>query len=173
MAVHRGAHLERHGEAHTLREMLVQEGFVAAKAGCQGPVLDVDDLAYTRVVIGPLLDARDRATIIASLFGDIEKSRLRVKARFHWKCLGDQANQAAQGALGQAQAQAPQSVQNQLQQAAQKLAQAQGQLGQGQPAQAGARLDEVVHCPHGLWIGCFGVGTMAKDNVEIVELKPF
>ena len=70
MTVHRGAYLERHGEAHTLREMLVQEGFVGAKAGCEGPVLDVDDLAYTRVVIGPLLDARDRATIIASLFGD-------------------------------------------------------------------------------------------------------
>lgn len=70
MAVHRGAHLERHGPARTLGEMLDQEGFVAAAAGCRAPILEPEDLAYTREVIEPLLTASDRPTIIASLFGD-------------------------------------------------------------------------------------------------------
>lgn len=76
MAVHRGAYLDRHGEARTLREMIAQEGFVAAMAGCEGPALDPDDLAYTREVITPLLEARDRATLIASLFGDAAANAL-------------------------------------------------------------------------------------------------
>jgi uncharacterized protein YjaZ len=50
--------------------MLAQEGFAAAMAGCRAPALDPDDLAYTRDVVAPLLDASDRATAIASLFGD-------------------------------------------------------------------------------------------------------
>lgn len=48
-----------------------------------------------------------------------------------------EANQGAQGALGQAQAQAPQGVQKQLQQAAQNLAKAGQKLEQGKPGQAG------------------------------------
>ena len=41
-----------------------------ARAGCTTPVLEGDDLAYTRSVINPHLDAHDRATVIACLFGD-------------------------------------------------------------------------------------------------------
>ena len=41
-----------------------------ARAGCTEPVLDGDDLAYTRVAIAPHLDASDRATLVACLFGD-------------------------------------------------------------------------------------------------------
>lgn len=70
MAVHRAAYVERHGEARTLREMFAQEGFAAVRAGAQGPALDPDDLAYTRAIIAPLLDASDRPTVIACLFGD-------------------------------------------------------------------------------------------------------
>src|SRR5262245_11435904 len=70
MAVYRGAYLERHGYAVTLRDMLAQEGYAAAMAGCRSPVLDPEDLAYTRDVMAPLLGASDRPTVIAGLFGD-------------------------------------------------------------------------------------------------------
>src|SRR5262245_997426 len=70
MAVCRAVYLERHGPAHSLGDMLAQEGFAAAMAGCTKPALDPDDLAYTRTVMAPLVRATDRATVIASLFGD-------------------------------------------------------------------------------------------------------
>ena len=68
--IYRAAHIEQHGFAHTLREMLAQEGFAMAQAGCIEPALDADDLAYTREVIRPYLDTKDYSTIIACLFGD-------------------------------------------------------------------------------------------------------
>ena len=68
--IYRAAHIEQHGFAHTLREMLAQEGFAMAQAGCTEPALDGDDLAYTREVIRPYLDTKDYPTIIACLFGD-------------------------------------------------------------------------------------------------------
>lgn len=40
------------------------------------PVLAADDLAYTRDVITPLLDATDRATAMACLFGDAAATAL-------------------------------------------------------------------------------------------------
>ena len=39
-------------------------------AGCVGPVLDADDVAYTREVLIPYLDADDMRTAIECLFGD-------------------------------------------------------------------------------------------------------
>ncbi|HST21625.1 MAG TPA: hypothetical protein VLR90_10935 [Blastocatellia bacterium] len=68
--IYRAAHIEQHGFAHTLRDMLAQEGFAMAQAGCIEPALDADDLAYTREVIRPYLDTKDYSTIIACLFGD-------------------------------------------------------------------------------------------------------
>jgi hypothetical protein len=68
--VYRAAHIEQHGFAHTLRDMLRQEGFAMARACCADPVLDSDDLAYTREVIAPHLNAKDYPTIMACLFGD-------------------------------------------------------------------------------------------------------
>ena len=47
-----------------------------ARAGCATPALDDEDLAYTREVIAPLLNARDRATVIACLFGDTAATAL-------------------------------------------------------------------------------------------------
>ncbi len=41
-----------------------------AAAGCSGPVLDEDDIAYTREVLAPSLDADDMRTAIECLFGD-------------------------------------------------------------------------------------------------------
>ena len=41
-----------------------------AAAGCTTPILDADDIAYTREVIAPFLDAEDMRTTIECLFGD-------------------------------------------------------------------------------------------------------
>ncbi len=69
-AIHRVAHIRRHGAATTMAAMLEQEGAAMAAAGCVEPVLDPDDLAYTRQVIEPYLAASDRATVVACLYGD-------------------------------------------------------------------------------------------------------
>ncbi len=68
--VYRTAYVGRHGPAHTLRAMLAQEGFVLAAAGCSGPVLDDEEIAYTSAVLKPHLDADDMRTAIECLFGD-------------------------------------------------------------------------------------------------------
>jgi hypothetical protein len=69
-AAHRAGYVLRHGPAVTLRQRLAQEGHVLAAAGCAGPVLDPDDLEYTRAVIAPLLNAEDMRTAVECLFGD-------------------------------------------------------------------------------------------------------
>jgi len=69
-AIYRHAYVQRHGPARTLRDMLAQEGEVLAKAGCETPTLDADDIAYTREVLAPFLDADDMRTSIECLFGD-------------------------------------------------------------------------------------------------------
>jgi hypothetical protein len=69
-AAYRIAFTHRHGNARTLREMLVQEGQVMAMAGCTAPLLDEDDLAYTREVLEPHMEATDKRTCIECLFGD-------------------------------------------------------------------------------------------------------
>jgi hypothetical protein len=68
--IYRAAHIEQHGFAVTLREMLAQEAFAMARACLAEPVLDADDLAYTREVIAPHLDTKDYPTVMACLFGD-------------------------------------------------------------------------------------------------------
>src|SRR6188508_2719313 len=50
-AIYRTEYLQRHPPAKTVRAMLEQEGYAMARAGCTTPVLDEDDLAYTRGVI--------------------------------------------------------------------------------------------------------------------------
>jgi hypothetical protein len=69
-SVYRAAHIQQNGYARTLREMLAQETYATASAGCTTPVLDGDDLAYTRETMARYLDATDQATLIACLFGD-------------------------------------------------------------------------------------------------------
>jgi hypothetical protein len=69
-AAHRTAYVVRHGPARTLRALLAQEGYALAAAGCTGPVLDEEDIAYTRAVLAPFLDADDMRTAIECLFGD-------------------------------------------------------------------------------------------------------
>ncbi len=69
-SVHRAAYIARHGRPGNLREMLAQEGAAMARADCRGPLLEAEDLAYTRAIIAPLADAVDQPTIMACLFGD-------------------------------------------------------------------------------------------------------
>ena len=69
-AAYRTAYARRHGPARALRDMLTQEGRVMALAGCTGPLLDAHDLAYTREVLAPDLDASDMRTAVECLFGD-------------------------------------------------------------------------------------------------------
>src|SRR5262249_30072707 len=69
-AAHRVAYMHQHGPARTLRQMLAQEGQVMALAGCSGPTLEAEDIAYTREVLIPYLDADDMRTCIECLFGD-------------------------------------------------------------------------------------------------------
>lgn len=69
-AAYRTAYVQRHGPARTLRDLLAQEGYVMSAAGCSKPALDEDEIAYTRAVLSPLLDADDKRTIIECLFGD-------------------------------------------------------------------------------------------------------
>jgi hypothetical protein len=69
-SIYRAEYLHTHAAPVTLGDMLDQEGHALWRAGCTTPQLDDDDLAYTRSVIEPLRGARDRATVIACLFGD-------------------------------------------------------------------------------------------------------
>src|SRR5262249_8735529 len=69
-AIHRMAYVQQHGLATTLRARLAQEGQVMAATGCTTPALDADDIAYTREVLLPFLDAEDLRTRIQCVFGD-------------------------------------------------------------------------------------------------------
>ncbi len=68
--VYRAAYVQRHGLARTLRDMLTQEGHVMRTAGCVGPMLDEEEIAYTREVLATFLDATGKRTCMECLFGD-------------------------------------------------------------------------------------------------------
>jgi hypothetical protein len=69
-AIYRLAVVQKRGAPRTLRDILDQEGEVMALAGCIGPVLDEEDITYTREVLTPFLNATDKRTCIECLFGD-------------------------------------------------------------------------------------------------------
>jgi hypothetical protein len=75
-AVYRAAYIQQYGFAATLREMMAQEGYAMAMAGCSKPSLNEVELEYTREVIAPNLDSKDYPTIITSLFGDVAAASL-------------------------------------------------------------------------------------------------
>ncbi|MBO0859256.1 MAG: hypothetical protein J2P21_12400 [Chloracidobacterium sp.] len=74
--VYRAAYIQQHGFAASLREIMAQEGYAMAMAGCGEPSLDADELEYTRQVIAPKLDSKDYPTVITSLFGDVAAASL-------------------------------------------------------------------------------------------------
>jgi hypothetical protein len=80
-AVYRFAYVHQHGAARTLREMLAQEGNVMAMAGCTQPILDDEDLGYTREVLAPLLDDDGMRIAIECLFGDSAAATLGFTPR--------------------------------------------------------------------------------------------
>lgn len=67
--IYRLAHLQRHGTAQTLGELMAQEGAAAAFAGIL-PHLDADDLAYSQEILHPLLGESAFPVLIAALYGD-------------------------------------------------------------------------------------------------------
>lgn len=68
--VRRIAFVMQHSTPMTLRERMTQEGKALAFAGLASPALPHDELAYSREVIAPHLDAADQPTVFACLFGD-------------------------------------------------------------------------------------------------------
>ena len=70
VSVHRAAWIGLHGAPRSLSGMLAQEGWAMSRAGCTEPALEADDLDYTRDAIAPHLEASDRATLVACVFGD-------------------------------------------------------------------------------------------------------
>src|SRR5262249_60238827 len=64
------ADLPADGAGRMVCDMLAQEGQGTARAGRAGPVLDPEDIAYTREVLGPFFGAEDMRTCIECLFGD-------------------------------------------------------------------------------------------------------
>ncbi|HEX4915438.1 MAG TPA: hypothetical protein VFV51_15885 [Vicinamibacterales bacterium] len=80
-SIYRAEYLQTHAAPRTLGDMLEQEGYAMARAGCTTPRLDDEDIAYTRSVIEPHRDAADRATIIACMFGDTAAKALGYPPR--------------------------------------------------------------------------------------------
>lgn len=68
--VRRAAFVMEHGTPLTLRARMAQEGTALAFAGLNTICLPGDELAYSREVVAPHLDATDQPTVFACLFGD-------------------------------------------------------------------------------------------------------
>jgi hypothetical protein len=69
-AIYRAGYIQRHGPARTLAAMMKQEGEVMAQAGCVEPVLEDEDVEYTREILKPFLEETDKRTCMECLFGD-------------------------------------------------------------------------------------------------------
>ena len=76
----RAAYVQRHDYAHTLDEMLRQEGRVMALSGATEPALEPEDLEYTREVLARYLNYTDQPTLITGLFGDAAARQLGYQA---------------------------------------------------------------------------------------------
>ena len=87
-AVFRCVHVQRHGFATRLGEMLDQEGFALASAGETVPTLDGEEIAYTREVLEPHRKASDRPTVMAALYGDEAARKLGYRPLGLSDCAG-------------------------------------------------------------------------------------
>jgi hypothetical protein len=70
LCIYRLAHVQQHGYAHTLGEMLQQEGYAMAMAGSTTPALAADDLTYTAEILHPYRAMSGEPITIPALFGD-------------------------------------------------------------------------------------------------------
>jgi hypothetical protein len=68
--IYRTISILRFGEARSLGQMMRQEGLAAVFAGAATKALDAEEIAYSREVIRPNLEATDLTTILPCLFGD-------------------------------------------------------------------------------------------------------
>jgi hypothetical protein len=68
--VYRAAYIQQHGIAQTLGEMVAQEGYAMARAGCLTPQLEPEDLAYSYEIIAPHFLTQEFPMIMVCLFGD-------------------------------------------------------------------------------------------------------
>jgi len=96
VAAYRTAYVQREGPARSLRQLLAQEGYAYSAAGCQSPALVAEDLAYTREVLAPMLNASDKRSVIECLFGDEAARSLGFTPRglSHWAGLALALNDA-------------------------------------------------------------------------------
>lgn len=69
-SIYRFSYIQQHGYAHTLGDLIAQEGYAMSMAGAITPTLDPDDLAYTRDMLTAYQQNTDQPTLIAALFGD-------------------------------------------------------------------------------------------------------
>ena len=70
LAIFRAAHVQRHGEGHTLGQLIAQEAQAMAPAGVTPPALPREDLAYTQAVLADYQTHTDMPTLMAALYGD-------------------------------------------------------------------------------------------------------
>ncbi|MGF1568973.1 MAG: hypothetical protein ACFCVD_13040 [Nodosilinea sp.] len=77
--VYRAVYIQRHRFALTLEEMLTQEGYAMAMAGCTQIDHDANNITYTREIITPYRSAQDYPTILVCLFGDCAAYSLGYK----------------------------------------------------------------------------------------------
>ena len=86
LPAYRFAYGLRHGPPRNLRDLLAQEGHVMAEVGCESPILDDEEIAYTREVLIPFRDAADKRTLIECLCGDSAGATLGFTPRglSHW-----------------------------------------------------------------------------------------
>lgn len=78
-ALYRALHVRYLGAAHTLSEMMRQEGRVLAYAG-YAPELDAEELEYSREVIAPHLHSTDFPLCFAALYGDAAAKQVGYEA---------------------------------------------------------------------------------------------
>ena len=76
-ALFRAAHIQQHGYAKTLGEVLQQEGYALANAGDRHFTLEPDDLDYTREILTPHLDSEHFNIQFAAVFRRPCRARTR------------------------------------------------------------------------------------------------
>lgn len=69
-AIYRTLYMQKHGFPKRLDAMLLQEGLAMHFAQMDPPMLDADDLEYSRAVVEPLMERDEFPTIFGVLYGD-------------------------------------------------------------------------------------------------------
>jgi hypothetical protein len=73
--IYRLLYVQEHGRPTTLRQMLQQEGSIAASVGLT-PQFDQEELDYSRYVLSPYLDSTEYPVQVAALYGNTAATSL-------------------------------------------------------------------------------------------------